>query len=109
MEMPENKIEERRSYDGFDFVAGIKVVEFLKELGEHPYETKLRFDVSEVISNLSRTLARNLDNMSKKEIEECVDSALSGESSSLTPIRLPEEKRQLARELILKKIEDFIK
>jgi len=92
MEMPENEIEKKRSFNGFDFAASLKVADFLKEMGEHPYETKLRFDVTEVISNLSRTLARDLRNLSSKEREESVDSALSGESSALTPIHLPEDK-----------------
>jgi hypothetical protein len=106
-ELPEENIEQK-IISGLDFVCALRTNEILKEIGEDPYRSELRLDIGEFISNLSRTMAGLYIGLSsEEEIETEIDAALIGERSSLTPIRLSEEKRQQVKNLILEKVQQF--
>ena len=107
-ELPKNKIE-RKVVLGSDFVDTLKTNDILKEIGEDPYKSELRFDIAEIISNLSRMLeAGSLRSLTKDEIESQIDAALLGERKSLTKINLTEERRQRIKEVILNRLQKFI-
>jgi len=94
----------KKIISGFDFATGLKINEFMKECG-----IESRFDVAEIISNLSRTLSNyNIRKENLEKIEIGVDAAISGENSSLTKIILNENEKQRAREAIMSKIKALI-
>jgi len=89
---PENRIG-KKIITGFDFAASLRINELLKEMGGDPYRSELRFDVAEIISNLSRTMSNlNILEAREEEIETELDAALLGERKSITEIKLPEER-----------------
>ena len=107
-EAPKNKIE-RKPVSGLDFTRKLKINELLKELGEDPYKSELRFDVAEIISNLNHTLAvGDLRSLTKEEIEIEIDAALTGERESITKMDLSDAKRQQIKNIILKKLQQLI-
>jgi hypothetical protein len=80
---PKNRIE-KKIITGYDFAATLMINELLKEMGEDPYRSELRFEVAEIISNLSRTMSNlYILEASEEEIETELDEALLGEKSQL--------------------------
>ncbi len=93
------------------FAGTLKINDLLGECG---FESNLKFDVAEIVSNLDCMLSGTVvkkDNLeeTETEIETAVDAAISGEKDSLTPIELSEEEKQKIKDLIMRKIEEFVK
>ena len=106
MEKVSKNNTERKIVSGYDFVRTLIISEIINEIGEDSYKSELRFDIAEIISNLSRTMS-NLNNICKasnEEIETGLNVALSGGRESITKTNLTEEKKQQVKDVILKKL-----
>ena len=108
---PENPEEKTERIFLRSFAGTLKTNDLLGECG---FESNLKFDVAEIVSNLDRTLSGVVvkkDNLeeTETEIETAVDAAISGEKDSLTPIELSEGEKQIIKDLIMRKIEEFVK
>ena len=96
------------NFDGSKFVESIRVSDLYsdlyKELGSEARQ--FTFDIPEVVSNLAKMFYTTFD--SWEEIEVAIDDAFSGERSSLSPIKLPQEMKEKFKNLIVEKIKKQI-
>jgi len=86
------------------FITSLRPRSFRGDLGSAC--DRYRFDIAEVISNLSRTLSMPVS--THEELIDAIDDALSGSRPSLTTISLPDAVRgNLRRSLIEKVVKDL--
>lgn len=102
----EPKIEQppKINFNASNFAYTLRVLDLYKELG--PESKEYHSDISEVVSNLSRMLPHTFDYW--EDLETQIDRAFSGESSSLTTIKLPQDLKEKYKNLIVKKIKEQI-